>query len=775
MKTYHVHIKGIVQGVGFRPYIYRTAEERGIRGWVSNAKDGVHIEFSATEAMAHQFCDLIRQSPPPNAVITSFSIREVAPCSFSSFTIETGMTDTKPDLLITPDFAICESCRNEIKDHLNRRHQYPFTTCLHCGPRYSIVNELPYERHNTTMAVLSMCTDCAAEYYNVHDSRHYSQTSSCPSCAIAMHMYNTAGQLLCSDTPGILYILGKLLTEGSIIAVKGIGGYLLLCDASNEVSVRNLRQRKQRPAKPFALLYSDIDAAKKNVRISAAEETALVSRAGPIVLCGLLPAVQHSICTDLIAPGLDKMGVMLPCSPLLQLIASKFGNPLIATSANLSSSPIIYNDQEALDKLHGIADYVVSYDRDIVVPQDDSVMQVTGGGKEVIIRRSRGLAPNYFPNPFGKKDTCILAMGGELKSAFALQDQHQLYISQYLGNQESLASQEAFTHTLQHLLTLLQAKPSVILADKHPGYFVSQQAIEIASKENIPLVTIQHHEAHVGAVLAENNLLDEDLAVLGVAWDGTGYGYDKQIWGGEFFLYENYTMKRVAHLDYFPLLLGDKMSREPRLSALSLLHSMPAKQELIRQRFTPQEWQYYRQLANQPATLHTSSVGRWLDGIASLLGICQMNTYEGEAAMKLEAAARSCQQPVSGYYHTVLRNNRLDCSLLLQELLTDLARKEATGLMAKKVFYSLAMAIGNVSDHFGIGKIAFSGGVFQNALLVDMITELLGNRKQLFWHRQLSPNDECIGFGQLACYHNRQKQQSALHRETVVYEPVHYV
>ena len=760
MKSYHIHIGGLVQGVGFRPYVYRLAESRGLTGWVSNTKDGVHIAFNADEKTATDFYTAIIQSPPAHAIITKSYIESIRSQAFTSFEIITDTGNNKPDLLLTPDFAICENCRQEITDNRNRRYGYPFTTCLQCGPRYSIIKKLPYERHYTTMQELPMCAFCREEYNDVYNRRHYSQTNSCPNCAIPMHLYNAGGKLLSDDISNILKTLQEFLTAGYIVAVKGIGGYLLLCDATNEVSIHTLRKRKHRPAKPFAILYDTIQRAQRDVYISDKEKEELKGQAGPIVLCRLKPSPKNLICTEMIAPGLDKIGLMLPCSPLLQLIASAFEKPLIATSANISGSPIIYKDEEAIELLGDIADHIITYNREILLPQDDSVLQMTETGNKIIIRRSRGSAPDYFPNPLAATEECILAMGGELKSAFAIQARQQLFISQFLGNQENLASQTAFTNTAGHLLTLLQLQPTLLLADKHPGYFVSQLAGDIMVKENIPLITIQHHKAHFGAVLAENHLLDTVEPILGIIWDGAGYGDDKQIWGGEFFTYQDQEMQRVAQLDYFPQLLGDKMSREPRLSALSLLKFHPGGHPFLQAHFSATEWQYYQQLIKQPAELLTSSMGRLLDGIASLLNICQINTYEGEAAMKLEATARSYRGAVHDYYPLPLQKNRLDLNCMLQELLDDILQKKTNGFMAKKIFYSLAIAISHISDHFSIDQIAFSGGVFQNALLTDMISGLLSGKKKLYWHQQLSPNDECISFGQLACYQLIQKKKS---------------
>jgi len=371
--------------------------------------------------------------------------------------------------------------------------------------------------------------------------------------------------------------------------------------------------------------------------------------------------------------------------------------------------------------------------------------------QKIILRRSRGLAATYYPNPFKTKET-VLAMGAELKSAFAITNEQNLYVSQFLGDQESMESQEAYEETINHLLKILQAKPERILVDSHPGYFVSMLGKEKAAAENIPVHTIQHHEAHFGAVLAENNLLEVNEPVLGVIWDGTGYGDDEQIWGGEFFIYEEQEMNRVAHFDYFMQLLGDKMSKEPRLSALSLLKNFPKKLSLIQNQFSEKEWEFYKKQIHQPGHLLTSSVGRLLDGLASILGVVQVNSDEGEAAMKLEALASAYRNYSFEYYPIPLTNKRLQHEVMLPYIFEDLENNEDVSFIAFKIFCSLTKAIENVSDYFDIRHLAFSGGVFQNELLVHLIVRLLSGKKELYFHKQLSPNDECIGFGQIACY-----------------------
>ena len=762
MNTYHIHINGLVQGVGFRPFVCRLAKEFDICGSVSNTNNGVHIEINASKEVAEDFYLKIILHHPQNAIITHHHFEKIKLKSFSSFSILQNTDENKPDLLLTPDVAMCNTCRQDVLSENNIRFHYPFTTCLHCGPRYSITKDLPYDRDRTTMAHLQICDRCFSEYNDIENRRHFSQTNSCKECAVPMHFFSSSENCLSNHEDEILKLVDCELKRGSILAVKGIGGYLLLCDATNETSINVLRTRKQRPAKPFAMLYADIEMASADVKLRSFEINALKEKSAPIVLCELKPTVASGICKQAIAPDLDKIGLMLPYTPLLLLIAESFGKPLIATSGNISGSPIIYKDADALESLFDVADFVLTYDRDIVAPQDDSVIQFTERGQKIILRRSRGLAPNYFPNPFTTINDSVLAMGGELKSAFALLDQKNLYISQYLGDQSTLESQTCFKETLHHISTLVKAKPEHIIIDKHPGYFVSQQGKEIAAAQNISLTSVQHHTAHFGAVLAENNLLDIKEPVLGFIWDGTGFGDDGQIWGSEVFIYQHKKMERVAHLDYFPQLLGDKMSKEPRLSALSLLKNFPNKQFIIQKYFSKQEWQYYQQVLNQPSSLMTSSMGRFLDGIAALLGIRLYNTYEGEAAMQLETLARTCSYKPYDYYSIPLVNDRLDWNTFLNELLEDWQQKEDNAIIAWKVFFSLAKMISQVSNHYYVDKIAFSGGVFQNALLNDLLIERLSYKRKLYFHQQLSPNDECIGFGLLACYSIHQKRQKEM-------------
>jgi hydrogenase maturation protein HypF len=750
MNSYHIHIGGLVQGVGFRPFVCRIAATMKIQGWVSNGNDGVHIECTTSNETAGMFYQTIISTAPCNAIIRSHHITTTDLKTFEGFVIHPSEDPVKLDVLLAPDIAICEHCRSEILDPANRRYQYPFTTCLQCGPRYSITHALPYDREHTSMAGLKMCRSCEAEYRDILNTRHHSQTNSCNKCSIPVHFYNNSGVEICNDFDCILIMLQKAFTDGHIVAVKGIGGYLLLCDASNAVTIKTLRSRKHRPAKPFAVLYPSVTMMEKDLVISQQERAALSGKTAPIVLCRLKAEPISGICSEAIAPALDKIGALLPYTPLLVLIMEQWGKPLIATSGNLGGAPIIYRDQDALLSLTDQADFILSFERDILLPQDDSVLQFTINQQlPVVLRRSRGLAPNYFPVPF-RLPAAVLAMGADIKSAFALFDNDNLYVSQYLGDQGNYEAQLSYKATLHHLLGLLKSHPQQIIVDSHPGYFVSQAGFELAEIWNVPVTEVQHHKAHFAAVLAENELLHSDEAVLGVIWDGTGWGDDGQIWGGEFFLLEDGGMERYMHLDYFPQLLGDKMNKEPRVSAVSLLRNNMDHLMMVKDLFSVAEREYYLKLLQQKQTLLTSSMGRLLDGIAAILQIQSFNTYEGEAAIKLETVARSCPGDSLAYYAIPINKNRLEWQVMLEGIMVDLQENISNSTIARKVFVSLAMLIKNVAIRSGVKKIAFSGGVFQNVLLVDLLGDLLKDDFELLFHSRLAPNDECVGFGQLA-------------------------
>ena len=805
MQSLHIHISGRVQGVGFRPFIYRLAQAFQLKGTVQNGLDGVHIYVNAEKDVLENFCQKIRQQAPAIAQISTLRCEDTGQQQFDDFRIIPSNASGQTNLLITPDLAMCDHCREELHNAGNRRYQYPFITCTHCGPRYSILQALPFDRDNTSMEAFEMCSACEAEYTDIDyksplpplekgekiprsvpsqtgtpilgdintGKRYHAQTNSCHDCGIQLSLYKlreskspstplekggTISRAVPPKTEAkqIINEAADLLLSGKIIAVKGIGGYLLMADATSEESVSELRRRKQRPAKPFALMYPSLDSARQDVEIIEKEEAELLSYSAPILLLKLKEVQKSKVTLAEVAPGLNRLGVMLPYTPLFELIARAVNRPLVATSANLSGSPIFYRDEEALENLSGIADYVLANDREICLPQDDSVMQFSPAHQQpIILRRSRGLAPAYVlpkNSPLAKQP--CLAMGAQQKSSFALTAHQQLYLSQYLGELSNYHTTEAFHKTLEYFLQLCQAEPQVIIADLHPDYFATQLGQQIAGERNIPVQYVQHHQAHFASVLAENELLESNEPTLGIIWDGTGLGSDRQVWGGEFFTFADQQMERIAHLDYFPQRFGDKMAREPRLSLLCLAAEHEAFQEILEKKFSPQEWKLYQKMLEKPAPVQTSSIGRLFDAVASLLGLCDVSQYESQAAILLEQQATAYleenQLDLEEGYHFPLGSKTFDAPL--SAMLCDLQREKSSAEMAARFHLGLVRLISEIARSQQIQKLAFSGGVFQNALLNDLLITHLEEEFTLYFHRQLSPNDESLPLGQIACH-----------------------
>jgi hydrogenase maturation protein HypF len=607
------------------------------------------------------------------------------------------------------------------------------------------------------MAGLPMCPACKNEYDDIDDRRHHSQTNSCPDCSIPLSLFDRPGHVVSESWETALDLLCSGLREGKTAAIKGTGGYLLICDAGNPEAIAMLRKRKHRPHKPFALLCRDMAMAEKLACVTSFEKEALQDAVAPIVLCRMHDQSASVVDIQGIAPGLDKLGIMLPNSALLYLLARAMDRPLVATSANLSGSPILFRDEDALADLWDFADFILVYDRDILAPQDDSVWQFTCQGQRIILRRGRGMAPDYFPNPLPQSGGDLVAMGADLKATLGIQNREKVFISQFLGNLESYPAQVAYGSTFRQLDALLKFNPRMVICDLHPGYQSRAEGLSLANRLDIPVISVQHHEAHGAAVLAENNLMDSVLPVLVCSWDGTGYGTDGQIWGGEFFLYKDHAFERIGHLDYFQQLLGNKMSLEPRLSVLSLLRNHASRKQLLEHYFSPEEWDYYNKLTNQDTRLLTSSMGRYLDALASLLGLCQVNSYEGQAPLRLEVLARRYQGPDPDPYPWQVNLNRIDFSPMLEQIIRDLLDGLEKSLIAKRIFRTLVRLVAHISAFYETDRIAFSGGVFQNELLTGMLIRELEAKKELYFHRQLSPNDECIAFGQLVMAGMRNK------------------
>ncbi len=749
MKTFHIHIKGQVQGVGFRPHVSHLAKRYHLPGRVSNGVDGVHIYLSGDRFIVDQFYRELISNPPRNAQIRSSTTKEIDIREYSNFRIDTSNKKGKVDVLLTPDIGLCDACRKDLLDATNRRRNYAFTACLHCGPRYSIIKSLPYDRERTTMDNFIMCNNCDHEYNNQEDRRFYSQTNSCPDCPVHLSWADHRGEILATEADKCVDAAVNALNDEKIVAVKGIGGMLLMTDATSEKGINEIRLRKNRPAKPFALLYANEEMLKQDVITTKQSLEAWHSNESPIVLFNLKTHPKSGICSDLIAPGLDAIGIMQPYAPVLELISRKFGNPLIATSGNLTNNPICYKDEDVVDDLGKIADYFLMNDREIVVSQDDSVMLFSEeNNQKIILRRSRGLAPNFNPVKGISAPHKILATGALLKSAFAMLVDQTIYISQYLGNTISYDAQLNYIHVLRHLSGVFNYTPEYVVVDKHPEYFSTRLGRELAEKHNASLLEVQHHKAHFAAVLAENELIQSAEPVLGVIWDGTGYGDDGMIWGGEFFIYQDQNIHRLGHLDYFKQMAGDKMAREPRLSALAICEHVSAADNILKQKFNSNEWNLYKSYLNKEAVLQSSSIGRLFDGIASLLGICDIQSYEGEAAMRLQRAARN-GFGISGNKIQPYRLTEFSPGEISSAVVRDMLQHIPVEIIAAKFHATLARQIRLYAEKQAIDKVAFSGGVFQNNLLVDLIIDEMKEDFELFFHHDLSPNDENIALGQL--------------------------
>ncbi|WP_339715164.1 carbamoyltransferase HypF [uncultured Kriegella sp.] len=751
LQTFQIIISGQVQGVGFRPFVYGLARKNLLKGSVCNNADGVLIHINSTEEKAKEFLTLILDGAPEISVIQSHSICKVSHEAFDDFGIIPSEINNQINIPLTPDFAICESCKAEIKDADNRRYGYAFTTCTNCGPRYAVTTKFPFERTNTTVSVFNMCETCQTEYANPIDRRFHSQTNSCSDCGIQLKLSDCEGRQLIGNQNELIKKAANILRKGSILALKNTNGYLLCCDANNKKTIGKLREKKQRPTKPFALLYPSIKKIKNDFQLSQVEEETLCSAIAPIVILNPKDKIQD-IEHQSIAPRLNQLGVMLPSSALLTLLMVELQMPIIATSGNIHGSPIISEETDAEKKLSGIADYFLHHDLEVSFPQDDSVVRFIGEN-QVILRRSRGLAPNYI-GTIQSYNEKVLAMGAHLKSTYAFVPNSHTYVSPYFGNLDSYDVSERFEESVNQFEKLFQTQAETVLIDAHPQYQSSILGRELSERWNANLISVQHHKAHFASVLGEHDLFESEEKILGVIWDGTGFGEDQAIWGGEFFNCENHKMERLTHFEYFDWLAADKMAKEPRLSLLSVLPE--TEKEAVKSKFSETEWRIYgKMLVNN--SLKTSSVGRLFDGVASLLNIIDKTTYEGEAAMLLENEARKYKEDAFVDFLENVQCETIPTKVLIENIMRAQREEMAVERLANSFIHTLVLIILKVAIKNNYKTIACSGGVFQNSILIQKLSQL--SKKQgikLKINRILSSNDENISFGQL-CYYQHIK------------------
>ncbi|MFT3918704.1 carbamoyltransferase HypF [Cloacibacterium sp.] len=782
IKTQEIHISGRVQGVGFRPFIFNLALEFGLKGYVSNDELGVIIICQGENIK--EFFDEIHHKKPKSSEIIFSEIKEIETIEiFENFFIKPTEKNIVVDIPLTPDFATCESCENELFNEKKPRYFYPFITCTQCGPRYSITKKFPFERENTSIEAFKMCPNCLEEYKNPEDVRFHSQTNSCPNCGIQIWLKDNQGNEFKGSNKEIFEKLALELSKGKIIALKNIAGYLLMCDATNSEVVSELRKRKRRPTKPFAVLFSGIEKMQDYLEISELQIQQFKSSESPIVVTKIKE--KRDLPIDEISPNMNSVGAMFPYSGILKLISKIFSKPLIATSGNFHGSPICSTTEEAEQILGKIADFFLHNTLEIQHPQDDSVVKFSPKHQQkIVFRRARGFAPNYFfaeeLSQLNKEKNKILCLGGDLKNTFAVVPNNHIYISEYIGDLANFETYQRFENTVKSYQEIFNFSPEIILKDLHPKY--ENQNI-ISKFSNVKLKEIQHHKAHFSAILGEKKLWKKNK-VLGVIWDGIGFGTSTEIWGGEFFLHENEEIIRVAQLENFAWILGDKMSKTPKISALSILFDSEEKsckvaiinsigqspmkneteiceapkvrnQNYLKQFFDENEWKIYTNLIEK-SEVKASSMGRFFDAVSFVLGFEKSIHFEGESAMWLEKISQDAfdeNVKLIDYLEEENFENIPTKKLFLKVFEEKLLGKNL-GEIGLNFHYTLIKAIEKIAEKNNVKELAFSGGVWQNALLVDLAIDVLGDKFSLNFHEKLSPNDENISFGQLNYYLN---------------------
>ncbi len=745
-----IHISGVVQGVGFRPFVYRLAHRHGLMGWVRNTPAGVEIAVDGCPAGVDAFAAELAATPPPLARIESLWSDDRPANGFTRFDILPSRPAGAAGQWVSPDIALCDDCRREMEDPGNRRHRYPFINCTHCGPRYSIIDALPYDRPSTTMAAFPLCPACQAEYDDPLDRRFHAQPIACPTCGPQLSLWDENGATLARRDEA-LRAAAAALHRGEIVAVKGLGGFHLMVAAPDEAAVARLRRRKHREAKPFALLYPNLAAVRAHCRVSDLEARWLTSPEAPIVLLDRRPDPQDRPPRPAaaVAPGNPCLGVMLASNPLHHLLLDEVGIPLVATSGNRSGEPLCTGEDEALEQLAGIADLFLVHNRPIARHVDDSILRVVLG-REMLLRRARGFAPLpvELPGDLGENGP-LLAVGAHQKNSVVLARGCHAFTGQHVGDLDTAAACAALERTAVDLARLYEITPAAVACDRHPDY----HSTRLAEKQGRPLHHVQHHHAHILACLADNRLAGR---ALGVAWDGTGLGPDGTIWGGEFLLVDGPHCDRVAHLRPFPLPGGDQAVREPRRSALGLLFAHGGPDGLARGDlpFSPNELAVLKAMLTRGLnTPLTSSAGRLFDAVASLAGLRHRARFEGEAAMELEFALPP--NPPEDAYPLPLVDRPgappvLDWGELLEQLLADRQAGVPIGLISTRFHRALVAATLAVARRSGEPRVALSGGCFQNRfLLTETILALQAAGFDVCWHRQVPPNDGGIALGQV--------------------------
>ena len=741
-------VRGVVQGVGFRPFIARLAAELGVRGLVGNDATSVFIEAEAAPHLLDELERRIRTDAPPLAHITAVHSEVIAARGDDDFTIVSSTGATGQRTLVSPDVATCDDCLAELTNPTDRRYRHPFITCTNCGPRFTIINDLPYDRAATTMRSFTMCMACAGEYADPLDRRYHAQPIGCHDCGPALWLEDATGR--CADRNEALELAVEALKAGQIVAIKGIGGFHLACDATNEPAVARLRERKRRPAKPFAIMARDLLAAASVVRLDAVAADVITQPARPIVL---LPARAESPLAWSVAPGLDEVGVMLPYAPVHHLLMAEIPL-LVMTSGNLSDEPLCFDNGEARDRLANIADRFLMQDRDIAVPCEDSVVAIVDG-QEQPVRRSRGFAP--LPVDLPEDGPAVLSVGAELKNTFTLTRGSLAFVSAHLGDMSSLQSRHALETSVNQLCALHGVRPEVVAVDEHPGYLSTSWGQQRADDLGVPCLPVQHHHAHFASLLAEHGELD--TPAIGITFDGTGYACDRTVWGGELLESDGdiASVQRIGHLEQFSLVGGDAAVRHPWRVAMVLL-ALAEIDDATHLRFTRDVSSAERnlvasQLSSGTAVVRTSSAGRLFDGVAALLGVCLDVQYEAQAAMRLEAVARGAH--MAEPLRIDVDGDTLRLGPMIRTIVTALRDGVEVPALALGFHHALAdaaahLAISRATER-GIGVVGLTGGVMQNRLLAERLGSTLRDAGlRVLTHRTVPPNDGGLSLGQAA-------------------------
>ncbi len=766
-----IHITGIVQGVGFRPFVYSRATQNGLTGWVCNTSGGVDIEVYGEAGDIQTFIVGFETAAPPLAQIDSLESQEIPFREYQGFEIIQSRPVSQAFQPISPDICICEDCLRELFDPADRRYRYPFINCTNCGPRLTIIEDIPYDRPKTTMRDFEMCPECLAEYTDPTNRRFHAQPIACPVCGPQVWLEypgektRSRSDRLSGDEA--IRTAQKLLLQGKVVAIKGLGGFHLACDATNTKAVEELRRRKLRVDKPFAVMMPDLEMVDANCLVNEAEKELIQSRARPIVL---LERKQASGVSQAIAPGQNSMGVMLPYTPLHYLLFApddgqqkRLGRrhrempALVMTSGNISEEPIAINNDEALARLTGLADAFLMHNRPIRTRCDDSVVR-TYQNETFPIRRSRGYAP--FPVYLAAKSPQILATGSELKNTFCIVRDRYAFLSHHIGDMENVETYQSFQDGIAHYEALFRVKPEALAYDLHPNYLATRYALERSEREGLPAFGIQHHHAHIAACMAEHGL-PAGAPVIGVAFDGTGYGLDGAIWGGEFLLADYQDFTRIAHLKYVPLPGGDTAIRKPARTALATLwaNGIEWDGELAPVRATcAEELSVIKsQLRLQINTPLTSSMGRFFDAVAALCGVRQVVNYEAQAAIEFEALVASDETGVYEFNLTADPASpgclQVDPALVIEQVITDLQHGVVISKISARFHNTISKMVLTVCERVrlehSIGKVVLSGGVWQNQTLLKETVKLLQSQNFIVYvHRQVPTNDGGLALGQ---------------------------